>query len=100
MYLLFLDEGDAKQGQHGCVDGKGAEGSKGPVGLCGFRGSYGRHCRALMKGRTETQGIRFGFMEALRGNECVKPSRVQESSRGEKERESVCACVKHSGRSS
>lgn len=43
-----------------------------------------------MKGRTETQGMRFGFMEALRGNECVKPSRVQESSRGEKERECVC----------
>lgn len=36
IYLLFLDERDAQQGQHDSVDGKGAEGSEGPVGSCGL----------------------------------------------------------------
>lgn len=43
----------------------------------------------LVKGRAETQGIRSGFMEALRWDKCVKPSRVREGGKGER----VCACV-------
>lgn len=37
--LLFLNERKAEQGQHDSIDGQRAEGSEGPVCLCGLGGS-------------------------------------------------------------